>query len=136
VTDNGGLPQLARFFSHPEITSRYYAQLRELSTTVFSAAQLNPLLQNLLGGKAPQATIDAMQQFAASRVAFVLSQIPTDLTVNSSLSTVNGYLKTTSATTTLSGLAPVEGAHSVRINGQPAEYNPRTGTWTSGLPQV
>jgi spore coat protein CotH len=136
VTDNGGLPQLARFFSRPEITSQYYAQLRELATTVFSAAQLNPLLQNLLGGRAPQATIDAMQQFAANRVAFVLSQIPTDLTVNSSLSTLNGYLHTTSATTTLSGLAPVEGAHSVRINGQPAEYNPLTGTWTSGLPQV
>jgi hypothetical protein len=136
VTDNGGLPQLARFFSHPEIASRYYAQLRELATTVFSAAQFDPLVQNLLGGRAPQATIDAMQQFAANRVAHVLSQIPTELTINSSLATVNGYLQTTSATTTITGLAPVENTHSVRINGQPAEYNPRTGTWTSGLPQV
>lgn len=136
LTDAGGLPQLVRFFGHPDIAPRYYAQLSELATTVFSAERFNPLMQNLLGGRAPQATIDAMQQFIAARVAFVLSQIPTAVTINSALPIANGYYRTTSATTTLTGLAPVDGTRTVLVGGEPVGFNPRTGAWTSGLPQI
>ncbi len=136
LTDAGGLPQLVDFFSHPDIAWRYYAQLRELATTVFSSERFDPLLQNLLGGKAPQATIDAMQQFMAARIPFVLSQIPSEVTISSALPNSNGFLRTTSATTTLTGFAPVEGTKQVLVGGTAVSYNPRTGAWTSGLPQL
>lgn len=136
LVDGGGLPQLEAFFSHPDIVPRYYAQLRELATTVFAAENFGPLLQNLLGGNAPQPTIDAMRAFMATRVAHVLAQIPSTITISSALPTSNGYLRTTTATTTLNGLAPVEGTQRVLINGEAVGFNPRTGAWTSGLPEL
>jgi spore coat protein CotH len=129
LTDNGGLPQLQRFFAHPEVANRYYQALLDLMDTVFSPGEFNPLLDNLLGGIVPQATINAMKNFAAQRMAYVRSIIPTSVTALSSLPIQSGYRRTTEPTAVLSGVAPAETTRRVLVNGEEAGYLPQTGAW-------
>ena len=74
-------PDVARFLQVPELVPLYYAELYRLATTVFSPAQLNPLIDQHLAGFVPDSTIQAMKTFASNRVNAVLAQIPSDLTV-------------------------------------------------------
>jgi len=63
---------------------------------------MDPLLDQLLNGFVPQATIDTMKAFNASHVGYVVSQIPLSLVVSNNLTINNGYPYTTSATVSLS----------------------------------
>ena len=67
---------LDRLLHHPAIEPRYYAALRELMETVYSPAELNPLIDQVLGGWVAPGTIDQMKNFAAQRSAYVLSILP------------------------------------------------------------
>ena len=69
----------------------YFAQLKDLATTVFSAANINAALDNALKGYVPQAAIDSMKTFAATRVTNVLAQIPTGVTATTTLTVTSGY---------------------------------------------
>jgi len=70
------IPAMSKLLNSPTFRARYFEILKELVNTTFSPAQINPLLDQVLGGWVPQATIDAMKQKAAERVTAVLAQIP------------------------------------------------------------
>ncbi len=69
-------PRLDRVLQNPTYRSFYFAHLKQLAETVFSAEQLNPLMDELIGGWVPNSVLNDMKSFAAQRVAYVLSQIP------------------------------------------------------------
>src|SRR6185503_2941156 len=94
---NGGANTfvLNRFMRHSDFVPIYYRELKRLIDTTFSAEQLNPMLDRLLGDFVPAQTITAMKNFAVNRNAYVLSQIPLNLTVGSGLPVVNGFPRTT-----------------------------------------
>jgi hypothetical protein len=59
----------------------YYYHLRDLGTTVFGEEQLIPLMDNILGDWVDPNILDEMKTFAIDRVAWVLTQIPSDLQI-------------------------------------------------------
>ncbi|MEX2186351.1 MAG: lamin tail domain-containing protein [Pirellulales bacterium] len=67
---------LDRLMNHANYRPYYFAHLKQLAEGLFSAAQINPLLDQELGGWVPASIISDMKSFAALRVANVLSQIP------------------------------------------------------------
>nr|HOD83861.1 lamin tail domain-containing protein [Phycisphaerae bacterium] len=126
------LPEIARLLNHPEFVSRYYWHLLDLIETVFSASQFAEVADRLLGSWVPQATLDVMKTFVANRCAAVLDQIPRDFTVTSALPVVNGYPTTTDPLASISGAADAAATRSVLVNGRPAIWEPKTGTWSFG----
>ncbi|RIK80290.1 MAG: hypothetical protein DCC68_11305 [Planctomycetota bacterium] len=124
------IPNVARLMLHPEVLPRYYTALTRLIETTFSPAVLNPLLDNTLVNFVPQARIDAMKSFAAARNAYVLSQIPTSVSVNTTLPVVSGFPQsTTPATGLLTGTTNMLETSRVVVGGIEAVLNPQTGTW-------
>jgi len=67
---------LKRFLRNPAIEPLYYSELRHLIQTVFSAAQLNPLIDEVLGGWVPESTRNQMKNFAAARNKHILDLLP------------------------------------------------------------
>ncbi len=125
------LPAMDRFMKTPEFAPRYYYWLRTLADGAFSPALMNPLLDQLFIGWVPQANIDNMKSFNASRVSYVLSQIPLALAVTSALPMQNGYPRTTTATVALNGQANAIDTRTVRVNGTLATYSAWEGRWTN-----
>lgn len=125
------LPVMDRFMKTPDFAPIYYRWLKTLAETTFSPAQMNPLLDQLLKGYVPQATIDTMKAFNASHMSYVLSQIPLALTAQSSLTVTGGYPRSTTATTALFGSANAIDTRNVLVNGAPATYVAWQGTWTA-----
>ena len=111
-----------RFMRHPEFVPLYFKQLKRLCDTTFSAEQLGPLLDQVLGGWVPQDVINNMKTFAANRRAYVLSQIPPRLTVATALGQTNGFYQTTNATIALNGVANPIVTRSVKVNGATANW--------------
>ena len=70
-----------------------------------------------------------MVNYLESRAANVLSRIPRELTAGSTLPDVGGLPTTSEATVRLTGRADAITTRSVVINGQSANWNPRTGRW-------
>src|SRR6266850_373100 len=87
-----------KFMNNAEFVPIYYGTLKRLIDTTFSAAQINPLLDRVLGGWVPDATITTMKNWQAARNTFVLSQIPLNLTAATSLPVTSGYPRSTVAT--------------------------------------
>jgi hypothetical protein len=126
---------IKRFLEHPAYVGKYFGQLKELTETVFAPGTLNPLLDSLLSGFVPEAQITAMKQFVVNRNAYVLSQIPQTFTAATSLSVVNGFYRTTTATVSVNGTANAIETRAVRVNGQLAAWTGTTGTWSiTGVP--
>lgn len=125
-----GITGLSRLLNNADIIPLYYAQLVDLINTTFAAANFDPLVDKVLGSWVPPATVAAVKQFTASRITSVLSQIRRAFAISSGLPTVNGYRYTTSATASLNGTADAVTTRSVRVNGQAAGWNARTGEWT------
>ncbi len=67
---------LDRLMNHPNYRPFYFAHLKQLAEGLFSAAQINPLLDQMIGGWAPASIVSDMKNFAAQRVSYVLGQIP------------------------------------------------------------
>src|SRR6185437_543219 len=124
------LPVMDRFMKTPEFAPIYYRWLKTLADTAFSSAQMDPLLDQLLQGYAPQNVIDTMKAFNASRASYVLSQIPLSLTVATNLPISNGYPRTTAAVVSLNGSADATETQAVRVNGAAATYVAWQGTWS------
>jgi hypothetical protein len=128
------LAVLVRFFNRPEFVCRYYGQLKELIETTFSPEQVNPLLDHVLGDVVPQVTIEEVKQWISDRNAYVLSQIPLDLTITSNLSVVSGFHQTTSSTVTgnnINGMANSIETFSVRVNDNlVTDWSQKNGTWS------
>ncbi|MDB6031640.1 MAG: hypothetical protein JWM16_1978 [Verrucomicrobiales bacterium] len=126
---------MAKFMTHPDFVPIYYASLKRLIETTFSAAVLNPLIDRVLGDFVPAGTLTAMKTFQNSRNAFVLTQIPLTYSASSSLSQSAGYFYTTSPSAPVNGTANAIDTRSVLVNGLPATYNAVSGTWSvSGVP--
>ncbi|MEJ2704561.1 MAG: CotH kinase family protein, partial [Sedimentisphaerales bacterium] len=126
------LPIVNRLLRHPDFVGRYYFQLRNLIETTFSPEQLRPLLNQFLGDFVPSNTIDNMMDYVAARNEYVLSVIPSQLTVRSSLPYTDGYYRSDTSTFTLYGTAdPVE-TRSVKVDGRLAQWSPVGGTWDFG----
>lgn len=122
---------LNRFMRHPELAPIYYRELKRMIDTTFAAAELNPLIDRLLTDFVPANTITAMKNFAAARRAYVLSQIPLQLTATTALPIVNGYPRSTAPTVALNGIANAIDTRSVRVNGSLANWTAWVGTWTN-----
>ena len=120
-----------RFQKDPAIAPRYFATLLEMANTAFATSNLNTTLDQVLGGWVPDTYIQSMKGTAAARRAAVLAQIPMSLTVTSALTVSNGYPRTTSATTTLTGLAPAAQTSRVLVNGVAASYTPWQASWSA-----
>jgi hypothetical protein len=133
---------LSRFMRHPEFAPIYFRLWQQHLDTTFSPAQLDPLLDQMLGGWVTGNTIPNMKTFAANRRAYVLTQIPTNLTVATTLGTQSGYLYTTSPSAALSGQAHIIDTRGVLVNGSPATWSAWEGRWANtvtlqpGLNQV
>ena len=130
------IPTMKRFLEHPQFTSRYYWHLKNLIETTFSAEQLGPFLDNLLAGFVPTSRINQMKTFVAARNAYVLSLIPSALTIETSLPQLYGYYRTTIPSVDISGQIDAIHTRSILVNGVPAAYSPFEGTWSigTGLP--
>jgi len=126
------LPTMDRFLRHPLFVRRYYFHLRDLIKTSFATRQLRPLLDQVIGDFVPSNIIDDMINFVEARNEYVLSLIPSELTVESHLPLSNGYYQSEANTFTLYGTAdPVE-TGSVLVNGRLAEWSPAEGMWDFG----
>ena len=129
------LQSINRFLKWPEFVPLYFAELKRLLDTTFSAPRIGLLLQENLGTVVPLATINSMAKFSASRSAYVRSQIPLNMTVVTSLKFSNGVYRATVPTASLNGLANVIETRSVRVNGLPANWSAWQGQWSvTGLP--
>lgn len=124
------VPVLNRFLREPEFTRLYYRTLKQLAETVLAPATFEPLIDHALGGLVPNSVIDGMKTFAADRRAFVLSQIPSALTVSHSLPAVNGYARTSEPLVTLQGTADAVRTHAVLVGGLPASWSVFDGQWS------
>ncbi|HTG43213.1 MAG TPA: CotH kinase family protein, partial [Verrucomicrobiae bacterium] len=70
---------LSRFLHHPELEPIYYAQLKNLIETSFSAAQFDSLVDQILGDFVPESSRLQLKSWMAARRAFVLTQLPVNL---------------------------------------------------------
>ncbi|HML72963.1 MAG TPA: lamin tail domain-containing protein [Anaerohalosphaeraceae bacterium] len=121
---------IKRFLQHPEFVGKYYAELKRLTETVFAPANMNPLLDQMLGDFVPASQITKMKQFVVNRNASVLSQIPQAFTAVTSLSKVNGFYQTTASNVSVNGSANAIETRAVRVDGLPAAWAPVTGSWS------
>jgi hypothetical protein len=129
-----GVPAVSRLLKDPAIAPLYYAQLKDLATTIFAANTINPLLDHAVGAYAPAGAVDTMKQFAAARSAAVLAQVPAGVTATTSLTVQNGYPRTTAGGTSagaLTGTADAVNTRSVLVNGAPATWTAWSATWSS-----
>jgi len=138
ISPGANTPVLNRFMLHPEFVPLYYKHLKELCDTTFSPAQLNPMLDDVLGylvGVGQGGVLDQMKTFAAQRRAYILSQIPTNLTINPpALGTQNGFYHTTVSTVDLSGVGDAINTRAIKVNGQFVTWTAWQALWSaSGL---
>jgi len=118
-----------RLIKQNEFAPIYFRYLKELAGSAFSPAQMNPLIDQLLGGFVDPAAIVNMKAFNKSHVAYVLSLVPQALSVEFSLTNINGYLHTTNSKISLSGSANAVQTRSVVVNQTPANYVAWQGRW-------
>lgn len=121
---------IERFLQHPQYVGKYYAELQKVANTIFAPENINPLLDEVLGGFVPNAKLDQLKQYAANHRASVLSQIPTAFTAAGALPVVNGYYQTTLPNATVNGTANAIETRAVTVNGQLATWDGVLGTWS------
>jgi len=121
---------LSRLLDHDDYAAGYYGHLANLISTTFAPAQIATLLDNALGGWA-NAELQEMKDFVAERVQHVATLIPTELTVDSDLSTLGEFAHTTDATEVLlSGQSHAVATRSVTVNGVDADWDAQNAAWS------
>ncbi|HPD47711.1 MAG TPA: lamin tail domain-containing protein [Anaerohalosphaeraceae bacterium] len=127
---------LGRLMNNSDAIGMYFRSLLNQCDTIFAPETFDPLVQQVLGGWTPQGLIDDIKDFMAARRAYVTDpaeEIPQDaLSVSSALSVVSGYPRTSTSSFSLTGTAPAVEVGSVLVNGRPAEWLLREGTWSYG----
>jgi hypothetical protein len=126
------IPAMKRFLEHPQFAPRYYWHLKDLIETTFSAEHLGAFLDNLLAGFVPTTRINQMKDFVAQRNAYILSIIPSELTIGTSLPQSYGYYWTTNPSVDISGEADAINTRSILVNGMQVAYSPVNGAWNTG----
>lgn len=130
------MPVLRRLLTNEVFVPVYFGELLRLANTVFHPSELNPLMDQMLSGwgNGPTTiTIDAMKTFANNRRSVVLSLIPTNLTVGTSLSLANGFLTATGPSATLFGTSHAVHTRKVLVNGVEAQRSPWEARWTNNV---
>ena len=125
-----GVHGLNRLLNHPDVVQLYYQAYLDLIETSFNPDAVNPWIDEIVG-YLPPSVIDAMKQFIVDRTAAVLAQIPQDFSISSSLPISGGFHRTTSNTAALNGTAHGAWTSSVLVNGAPAQWSPKDGTWSA-----
>ncbi|MCA9184566.1 MAG: lamin tail domain-containing protein, partial [Planctomycetales bacterium] len=128
-----GVNGMARLFSHPATVPLYYQHLLELAHTVFEPQRFGAYVDQILGPWVSPQVAQNYKDTAAARRAYVLSQIPTELTVSSSLPRAGQaqILRTTNGSTVgLSGQSHAARTRSVLVNGVAANWSARNATWS------
>lgn len=126
------LPAIDRLMKSPEFAPAYYRHLKAMAETVFAPAAMADLIDQVYAGTGvPVAVSDAMKSFSADRTAWVRSQIPLALTVESTLPVVDGYPRTTFPTVMLTGSADATRTTSMRVGGAVADYVAWQARWTN-----
>ncbi len=120
---------LGQLMNRPTVAVRYWFHLENLARTVFSAEQLEPLIDQFVGDYLPTTEVNRLKSFGANRREFVLSQIPRELTVATGLAKRDGFFFSESATATLSGQAPATVTVAVEVNGQAADWFAPEARW-------
>ncbi len=126
------LDALDRFMKDPAFAPVYFRWLKTLAETAFSPARMDPFIDQVLGSFVPQDTRDNFKAFNASHVRYVLSQIPSALTVAATLGQNNGYAYTTSSSLSLDGTADAVQTRRILVNGAEADYVAWQGAWSIG----
>jgi hypothetical protein len=125
---------ISRLLKNPATAPRYYATLKNLIDTLFSPAQINPLLDRVLGDWVTPDIIDSMKAFVVHRIndmGGVLSQIPQTISISTALTQQNGYYRTTTAMTSLTGKANAINTRSVLVNGVAATWTAWQASWSA-----
>jgi len=125
------LTSINRFLKHPEIAPRYYATLKDLADTLFAPERANAILDECLGGWVLPGYVQKMKDFVVKQRTNVLAQIPLTLTAASSLQSSNGYPRTATSTTSLSGFANAIDTREVLVNGLAATWTQWSGAWSA-----
>ena len=124
---------LVPLLTHPDTVPLYYQAFFDMFDIVFNPETINPMIDNELS-YIPEYDKDVMRQYVVGRTAYVLSLIPQELTINSNLSVVNGFHRTTSNTTSLNGEAHAAWTRSVVVDGQVANWDAFNAEWSiSGI---
>lgn len=125
-------PAVTRFLTHPEITPLYLGELRRLATSVFAPDHIYPLIDRILGPFVPETPRQTMKDFVVTRNAFVLSQIPSQLTATTDLPTLPGATlpRATQPSAALEGTADAVRTRRVLVNDRQASWNHKTGRWS------
>lgn len=107
-----------RFMHHPDFEPVYYAALRDLLTTVFSAESLDATVDEVLGGFVPDSVRSQVKAWMAQRRAYVSTQLPADTNNVAPVATVLGVPRNPSplrtATLIIGGNAVAQ--YSYRLN--------------------
>lgn len=77
--NQGSGPAFNRFLHDPVYEPMYYATLKDLLDTTFSATQFDALVDQILGDFVPDATRTGIKTWMTARRAYVLSQLPATL---------------------------------------------------------
>jgi hypothetical protein len=125
-----GIPAIKRFLEHPQFAPRFYFHLRDLIETVFAAGRINPFLDEFLGDWIPPTTINQMKNFIAQRNTYILSLIPSQLTIGTDLPQSGGYYKTLVNNAAIYGTADIINTRSVLANAHLASWLPIDGKWS------
>ena len=129
----GSLPATPVFplMIHPKFSRLYLAELKRLMDGPFSAAQFNPLADEILSPVWDSSSIQAVKAFNAGRVAYVASLMPLSIssvaaqtTVGVALTATSGYPVSTAATCKLIGKADCTRTASVKVSGLTGTYAP------------
>ncbi len=121
---------VARFLTWKDFVPLYYEELYRLANTTFTADELFPLFDRYLGGWVPADRINTMKTFALNRRAFVLSQIPLNISVTPTLPLENGYYRSPGSTVNLTGRANAIRTRFVLVNGALANWDARNAAWS------
>ena len=121
--------QVARFLKHPAFVPRYFAELQRQAETVFSDAQFPAMVEQAIGKWTDKSETDRLNQFAAERREFILSQIPRALTLSTSLPLKQGLPVSETPLVNLEGQADAIATRAVTINGTPVNWSAWEATW-------
>ncbi len=128
---NTGVVGLRRMFNHPAMVPRYYAAVLDAMNSWFNHATIDPMIDQIMTGWVPPATITSTKGYIDLRRANVLTQIQQNyaLTVTTAGAAIEGISRTTNGAATFSGTFNVAKTYSITVNGVLATWSYRnTGT--------
>ncbi len=138
--DHEDMKSLNRFFRHPEILKLYYKQYKYLVDEFFTPEKIYPLIDQLLGDWVPASVISGnhgIQEFVIERINSIIygdsPQIPQEFNIYCDLPSFNELF--------ISNINLVDRRHIygtanaietslVTVNGRPANWSQKFGTWS------